>query len=998
MLLINFSVKRMCEMTIFFIILSNYNIGHAEKLKNWLILVSVFLISTWILFSQNYIASPAIWVFPNCNPQSTNHQIIKSKPQDLSNFVIKWRTNSISGDLQPLVGNIINDPKIDSNFTYAPNEIVAIRGGKFILVDSRGLTHKTNSSAIPYINNISFLFDTLSNTFYPFPNSTLLLGIETIEFENQKDTLLYTFIAGYDAKGDTIKLIKRIVVDQRAYKPNLFGSLRPFFGKKYGNDFLLYVSSNIYNPIATQPDPVSAPFFRGFSIFPSSSIVNTFPLPDITDNIAFRVTLGPEVAIAPPSLINFGPSHWVLFPNYQTPNLDVNIPNSISLSKTNPTKSYLLCYNLVNNQIRQVIPPLELTSLLDPNGKRPQIRPFFLILNDSSSPDSLFILVAEDYRGIDTSIGTSALHLFDGNFSALTFPNDPFSPTFKGSKNVVWALATGNVDGNPANQWLPYYPNNPGNEIIATLSSLHHSVPDNKLFLLRYNNGQPIPKPTPPGAFLFPFDTICTFKTSGWVAAVNDIDGATDEKDEIILVDGSKIRILRIRDYNSFEFKSGKPFDTVWSYEFKNETIFKVLVVDLDGDEMNDLIVTTNNFTYLIGSPLPRLIEVVSPKYSFNPLDICIGDTIVINIRTKSLNEEKINLRFVPILNGIHQFSKSRIKLANFSINNFSTKLTIFVDTSFLNQSGIFYIENANDSTQIFDSTEIFNFFGPNLTYDNSILNVYFFDNVRLSFTTECADSVVFEYSVDGISWQYAIGEKIISPNQTTQFGLPCLNIFDCKLSSSIADVLIRNKIFKGEYTTITSPVVIKVKPRTNPISFANGIDFCGSKLFTWNPFDQQCDSVEILISIDGGVNFSLMDKIFAKLNLYEWKCRTNLPDSIIFRFCCLKSCQMTDTIVYIPKPKYIQTVAPNPFKPSLGNAEINYIIDKETTATIRILDENNRLVRELVKDAPRLPNIIYCERWDGKSDYGDVVAPGLYYLLLELSFGNKEIFPIFVK
>lgn len=967
-------------------------------MKKWKIFIGLLILTNYTIFSQNYVASPSIWIFQNCNPQSTNHQPIRSKPQQIKDFTIKWRTNSISGDIQPFVGNIINDSPIDSNFAFAPNEIVAVQGGKIILVDSKGYTHKTNSYSIPFVNNISFLFDTLSTTYYPLPNSTLLLGLETIEFENNKDTLAYTYIAGYDYTADTIKLIKRIVIDQRPYKPNLFASLKPFFGKKFGNDYFLFASSNIFNPKITDTNPSTSPFFRGFTIFPSSSVVNTLPLPDITDNNLFRVTLGPIVSFATPSLFSFGTNNWVLLPNYQTPNLDVNIPNNISITKTNPTKSYLLCYNLIADQIRQVIPPLELTSLLDPNGKRPQIRPFFVFLNDSSTPDSLFILVAEEYRGTDSSLGLSSLHLFDGNFSAITFPNDPLSPTFYWAKNVVWSIATGNVDGNSQNTLLPYYPNNPGKEIIATFSSPHHTIPENKLLILRYNNGNPIPKPSPPGAFLFPFDTICTFTTSGWVAVVNDLDGANDGKDEIILVDGSTIRILQLRNYDFFEFKLGRPFDTLWSYKFTNETIYKVLVVDLDGDALNDIIVTTNNFTYLIGTPLPKLIEVTTPRYSFNPIDICIGDSIAIYLRSKSISEEKINLRFVPIVNGIHQFSDSKIKLANISITKTNTVLSLFIDTSFINKTGLFYIEGANDSVKIFDSTAIFNFISPYIGYDSTINNTFFYDDIQLSYYSKCADSIAFEYSLDGVTWFFVAGEQITTSFQTTPFSLPCGGYFDCAITKLRTNVFIRSRLFFNFYEITTQPIILTVKPKNYVVTVSSINDFSGSKTFGWNTFDVSCDTLEIFISIDGGSNFSLIDKIPFAIGQFEWKFKTNFPDSILFRFCCQQSCKISDTIIYVPKPKYIQTVAPNPFNPFIGHAEISYIVEKETNITIRILDENNRLVRQLISDASRQPQTVYCEQWDGKTDFGDIVAPGLYYILIELSLGNKEIFPVFVK
>lgn len=970
-----------------------------KKLNNCIILFTTIFLSCFNTLAQNFPSSPSYWLFPEGNPEATRYQAIKSQPQELNKFIIKWRTNAIAGDVIPLVGNVINDPKIDETFPFAPNEIVAVVGGKIVVVDAKGFPHKLNTSNISFIKYVSMLFDTLSPTFSPYPTSTLSFGIETIEFENPKDTLAYTFIAGYDSKSDTVALIKRIVIDLRKYKPNIFASLRPFFAKRIGTDFLLFSTANIFYPSTSNSNPSVAPFFRGFSLFPSSNQVYTYPMPDITDNQNFRITVGPEISFTQPSLTSFGSSQLVLFPTMPTPSLDVNIPSPISLNSTNASKNYLLCYSILSNQIRYTFPPLELTTILDPNGKRPQTRPVFVTLNNSTTNDSLYILVAEEYRGADSSFGTSRLHLFDASGAPITFVNDPISPSFEGEQNHIWSIAVGNVDGNASNSWLPYFPNNPGKEIVVTYSSPYRTVANNKLIILRYNNGNSIPKPSPPETYLFPFDTICTFKINGWVAGVNDIDGDPKGKDEIVLVDGDNIKILRLRDYETFEFRTGKPFDTLFVKEFPNETILKAEIVDLDGDSFNDLIITTNNYTYFVGKPLPKLLEVANPKFTdYTPIEFCAGDSLQITISSKIKSEIRINLRFVPITGNQTDYANSFIIKNNIPIDREIKIISLFVDKKYLGKTGIVYIENSSDSTSVFDSTAILSFNYPSVIWDSiSNSNVFVFDDIRLNFGTLCSDSVELQYSLDKKNW-FTIG-KSLAPNsiQSFLFQLPCLPVFDCQNYPQEGKLSLRLILTRKSIIDSSSIYTVRLKPKSFTITFDTSTTICCTKYFSWTT-PLSCDSIIIFISTDSGNTFTSLSNVEALQGKFSWEQQFNLPDTILFRFCCNNGCYSTDTILYIQKPQVINTVAPNPFNPSIESTEISYKLNKDGDVSIKILDQNNRLVYELIKNIPRKANTAYCERWDGKMWDGSIVSAGLYYISLEVSDGYKEIFPIFVK
>lgn len=970
------------------------------KFKVWFLIFWLILTTNlYVLISQSFVSSPATWLFPNGNPQGTRNQPIRSFEQNISNFLVKWKSKSLSGDVQILVGNVIKDSiKIDENFPYEPNEIVGVVGGKIFIVDGKGYTHKTNSFGFQYVKNVSILFDTLSTTYFSNPTSTVVLGLETIEFENQKDSLIYTYIAGYDKKADTIALIKRLVLDMREYKPNVFGSIKPFFGRRFGNDFLVFASTNIIKPIVNNQNPVQPPFFRGFSVYSSNNVVYTFPLPDITDNKMFRVTLGPEVSFAQPSLYQEGGNFYVTMPNFASLESDVNVPCIISLDRTNAQSSYLLSYTLVNNQIRQKFPPLDLRSILDTNGKRPRIRPLFVTLNNSATADSVFILVAEEYLGIDSSFGQSRLHLFDVNGNAITLPNDFFTPSFVGKNNHIWSIAVGNVDGYSANSFTPYYPNNPGKEIIVTHSSKFSSVPNSRLMILRYNAGNPVPKANPPNSFLFPFDTICTASISGWVAAVNDLDGAPDGKEEIVLVDGSKLLVLRLRDYSSFDFRLGKPFDTLYLKEFANETIMDAIVADLEGDGKNDIIVQTNSYIYLIGSPLPKLIEVINPIFDeFVVREYCYGDTLEIILKSKAKSENDVNIRFVPLVNNQSDYVNSVILSKGIRIDKETTFVKVTLTKNILGKMGIIYVENAKDTTQIFDSTGVFQFTGPTFVVDTAVLNqTDSYRNAKISFSTICIDTLIFEYSLDKNQWIPIL--QIVFPQifETRTISFPCPNSFDFSSPVLKYDIALR-AIYGSKDLKDTSAIFFKsVKPEEFQIEYDTSTTLCCTKFFKWNL--PTCDTMVIFFSIDGGNSFKRVAVLPARTNNFVFEQERNFPESIHFRLVCENECLVADTVLSITKPSIINTVAPNPFNPKIEQVEISFVLKNDADVTIKIIDQANRLVRNIIEHSPKVKDTYYCVYWDGLTLDNKICEPGLYYILVETSDGIQEIFPIFVK
>ena len=957
-----------------------------------LILAVIFSHSPFLLCQS---ASTANWIYPDGNAEGTRYISKKSKDQDLSIFKIKWSTNAISGDVKPLIGNIISNPKIYSGFDFAPNEIIGIKGGRVTVVDATGKVHKL-SDYMPYVNSISALFDT-SSTVVGDNSSYMLAGIESLESETG-DSLAFAYICGYNSAADTMEIMRRLAVDLRDFKPNVAASVKPFFGRKIGDNYNIYATLNMSLPnVSSSTNQV--PYYRGVAQFQISNLKADYPLPDAKDFADSRMYLAPEVNFSQPSIsLLGGTKSSLLLPNIPTVSLkDVSIDNINANSVTYADRPYVLYYDISGEVMNDAITPYDISNLV--NGTRPQIRTYFVHINDVNSTDSCFILLAEEYKGRDGSFGTSKLHLLDSQGDPIPLNQNELISPIVGGKNHLWSVAVGNVDGNSSNSWGDYYPNNPGQEIIVTQSSRDFAYPASKLMILKYFSGSPIEKPTPPNAVLNPFDTICTQTINGWVAAVNDIDGKSDNKDEIFLVDGSTLRVLTMRDYNTFEFRSGKPFDTVFTCEFKNQTISSVEVADIEGDGLNDIIVTTQDSTYIIGSEMLNVISVLSPKVS---TEYCLGDTVDLKWMNVIKSQAGINIIYQKVKDGVIYNSPLTIA-ANLKNQVDTSDFKIPVDTSLAGTSGYFIVEGAANPLKSRDSSAVITFNKPSVqvNYIPSWSNLRSGSTLTIAGTAYCMDSLVVDYSFDDTTWTNISKQKISGDGSFTETStVPCPAIFNC--SSKDIDSLMRVRIiaYKNSYTDTTNLFNLRILPSLFPLTFDSCTTGCPTRYFRWDKtqikFD--CTDIDVSISTGNGNTFTLIGTAKVDDQLFIWNIPNNLPDAVIIRFCCSSSCVRIDTMIQGYKPKYINIVAPNPFNPLKEQLDIIYTVPSDANVIIRIYDQANRIVAEPVKNVGRKQNVSYCDHWNGERADGSYVDNGMYYISIELSNGAKEVLPVYIS
>ena len=982
--------------------------------KIGLFTIILIVLSNVQIYSQG--ANPSNWLYPDGNLNATLFNAVPSNQQFIDSFSVKWTTPYISGDVKPLIGNLVRSNPL-SGFIFEPNEIVAVMGDEIVMLSGTGSLLKRSSfpNFVTGIKSISCLIDPNSDGPDDFTNDTLIMALEGIEQFNplSTDSLAYSYLFGYNRDRDSIIPLKRLALNLRPFNPNIFASIKPLYGKSISGRLMIYASVNMTLPKITDIFASEPPFFRGLAEFYDIDNLGEFPLPDLKDDINNRVIVGPEVNLGQPSIYSLGAGNGsILLPIYPTtkeidPNFEFFQVSSLvngSYIDTYADIPALVGINFEDVNYNTSFTPYEINLNFE---TRPLIKPYYLDIIDNGNGDQGFILVTEQYSGMDHSNGLSKLHIHDLSGNPLTEYDltSDINPAFRGDTNHYWGVAVGDMDGNvPENEWLPYYPKNDGNEIIVTQSSRDFAYPGSRIFVMRYNSGPEIEKPTPNGEFLFPLDTICSQKINGWVAAVNDLDNNSDGKDEIILADGNKIMIIKMRDYTDYRFRLGFPFDTIYVKEFFNQQVMSVAVADLEGDERNDIIVTTDDSTYVIGSVIPNTLFVTKPDKSLpDTLEYCATDSVDITWINTIFSQDKVDLMFEHF-NGIEL--DTLILSKNIPNNKDTINYTLSVDSLLAGKIGRFIVSGSSKPYLLSDYSSYIKFNLPKIidstiTFNNSVFTPG--DDIMINGDLICSDSTLLEIQIDSLNWQMIAVDTLAFTNRINLMAeIPCLeNYFACSNSNSDTVANIRIIAMKGMFRdTLISSIVYK--PIVFPIKIDTSDRADPTIYFNWNVNDLDSSIIgkDLLISVsaDSGKTFTtILNTAIIDERAY-WNVPISIPDTLMFRLCIDATCFRQDTMLYGLKPTYIDIIAPNPFNPDQESLQIVYQVPDDTRVTIRIVDQNNRIIADVINSQDRQKGIVYSDYWNGRRSDGASAAIGMYYVLLELSNGKKEIYPVYIR
>lgn len=956
---------------------------------------------------QTNHGSPANWRYSGGNAAATKYQPVRSEAQILDSFQIKWSTPLISGDISPLVGNLVNNGKRVGDLPYAPNEVAAFVGDTLFIIDGFGKIYARRSlyDNFKWINEITCLFDTLQGNMNANSTTNHIIGLSSLEYM-PADSVANSFIVGYDERLDSVRLLSRLAVNINSYAPNTYASVTPVGGKNVGGQMTYFATINQTRPaVDDNYDPLvdSPPYFRGMACFQAGKGTDVYPFSDIGDTKDNRVHYAGDVnqGFASFKEMESG-ALGVLLPCKPTPEIGkpVNVESGIN-SDTYSDVPYSTGIEYMDNIPSSLYFDIDMSQYTDPGGV-PYIKNYFVDIIDNNTDEQGFILVTEEYNGLDNSIGTPKLYLADYTGFMLTDKANQDSPPFEGTVNHFWSVAVGDIDGRGSNTFPPYYPNNIGKEIVVTQSSRDFAVPSSRLYVMKYNSGARLDKPDGSGKKLFQLDTICSYQVNGRVAAVNDIDGKDDQKDEIFLVDGSQVTVLTMRDYTEEMFRGGNPFDTVLVKRFDHQTISYLSVADIDGDSKNDMIITTHDSTYIFGSIIPNTLDVKDNMYHNQVF--CLGDTVRILWENYISGQDFVDIIFRPYENNVPIPSEDTTIIENYPNPDEIVRYDYHADKKILGQTGRFIVKSVSKPHYQIDSTVVVRFSEPEvwpIVSDTTIYEMGY--PIELKGGNFCNDSMVVQYlDIDStwVDWDVIIDEDAYDFEHMTE--LPCVSLFSCTSQDTFPALLrCRYILHKSIFSDTLGYFTLKVKPYRFPLEWEKSEKANPNIMFTWDSdaIALPCDTVIFSYSFDNGRNFQGGRKIDVTEDKFYWQVPKTGPVQVLTRFCCEHSCVRIDTLMDPWLPQYINIVAPNPFKPYLQELQIVYQVPKSGRVDIYIYDQNNRMVSHPVKSRYRKEGIMYTDTWDGIRDFDNSpCAVGMYYVIFEHEDGQKEIHPVFIR
>lgn len=958
--------------------------------------------------AQTYQASPANWMYPAGNAASVRHVEQVSLQQSIDSMIVKWSTEAISGDVTPLIGNIINNQRLFDEFPFAPNEMTAVINNRIVIVDGGGRV-RANQIDAEFIDRASVLIDPNQTGLSSDNRNILQIGLETIENVSE-DTLAYAYLVGFDHSDTTAKVQQRMAINMRQYAPNVHASIRPFFGRQNGGDLSIYATINTNRPnidAAVQGEILPEPIFlRGITQFDAENEVDNYPFSDIGDKAINRVPLLPQVNRGHISTANVNGQIISMLPSYPSPGYDFSLNNSITLFTIGNTAA-LMGFDLSGNDIGFGFDGLHINALFFP-GSRPFLENYIVKLwNPTNNRFEDMILMAEQYSGIEGSIGTARLQLFDmdGNGLATSIPDS--IPAIVGGNNHGWSVATGNIDGIGSNEQLPFFPNNPGDEIIVTQSTRDAAFPGSKIMVLKYSEIGTIPKPSPPNSTLLPFDTVFTQRLAGWVAAVNDLDGAPDGKDEILLADNSRIMVVRAKDYSDLQFRLGHRFDTLMVRDFGGETVSSAAIADMDGDGKNDIVVTTFERTYVIGAPLSSVLSFVYPDTDGD--QICVGDTLELEWRNIIQSAAELDLAFIETdPTGIPLDTINLVQAVPNPDEN--VIYPYLVDTLVSGRTGVFVVFSPEAPDKVSAASAIVSIqasgaaFSMSAATGSGVNGEYYRIGDLVDFTTQalCVDSLGAEISIDGENWEVMGIDSVPagSIDYTYTGEIPCIaDAFDLSAPVLETEAYIRTVSRRNGFEFVSPADTILLRPKYLEVFVDTALSACTSKEILWtaDSMPSSSDSLYIAVSLDDGATFEAVGLAGNADEMFVWHVPTDVPNSVPMRIVSYDGCAALDTVLGDVTPKYIDIVAPNPFNPYLSPASVIYEVPEETYVTIEIFSENDRLVATPVNFDLRQPGIAYCDKWDGLTYDQNLAQNGLYYIKMTMDIGITEIYPIFI-
>jgi hypothetical protein len=932
------------------------------------------LLPGYIFFLLSALPLPAQtagWWYPLGNPEATRRagaMLPASPVQDSTSLLVKWRSTKLRNSPVLLVGAIRDE-------AAGAQQVVGMeRGSNVLTILSSGgrlLDFFTYSEIIPS-SEYSLSLTGLFNTEAPSPvavgsPNVIGLGVERTQSTDSRDRLFGLLV---DSAGQPNRYLTIDRLEEDPRPENRTAGVYPVaaFKRDGFSRAVAIVSQNGYDGTAPGSDTMV-------------NSVRRYKLPvGITSaSLDWMVPFAPKSYEQHPGMLDTGAASGIyLAPSHSTyrfePARKVTPPTSGGQTETSSNTFY--SFNLRADEsgpsvVQTVrVPRVEIVpGVVHGRGDSYFAKVF------ASSTDNVgrwLLISTENHTPQDT--GTARVFVYDATTSQASI-GSYFNSDIR---DIGWSIVAADVDGSDNSE--PREPDlipNKGDEIVGALRRSDGSdIDTNRLYLFRWNF------PVPQGIGQeFSFHMFASFPFSGRLMASGDLVSDPQGRQEIIVANGNTLRILQLRAYSDPAFStqplSRKPFRIVDEITFDSR-IVSAVIADLEGDGLNDIVVTTDSATYAIGRPpaLPFGLVTVSDT-------VCVSEPASIRWHRRAGDGEegtRIILRgasrdttidlasnsgdSLTIAPGALQPGRYRVIIQDPLLPALvDSSRTITVRAQSIGSLGIVPTEGIVGST-----VEI--------------------TNVPVS----CAEGFQLQYSYDQTAWTRAAG----GPSQNGAYvsattTLVCPPQVACGLADRLM-VYFRLVDASGVITSPVDSILLRIPPI--PINVTPGVESVTRKRrITWEKTDFSCPTLRISLEAPGVATWSqTVDRIGGQ---YDLDVPVQFSGEITLRICCDKpaqACEYGKATILTEEADESNYIAPNPFDPERDpdGARILYSLTKAGSVTVTIYDASRAIVRRLLQTEEQEPGFHGELFWDGRNERREIVANGTYICVIESDSGAR--------
>ena len=569
-----------------------------------------------------------------------------------------------------------------------------------------------------------------------------------------------------------------------------------------------------------------------------------------------------------------------------------------------------------------------------------------------------------------------------------------------------WRIVTGDIDKGSSGS-NRYYLNNFGNELIGAWSlPEEREMSANWLYVFRRN--EQISPDTPVALFARQF-FIGRLMAAGDLIT-NQLPGIDNrERQEVVIADHDSISILEMLDYNdpssAFVNPPANPaearyFRTLRTFHLDSRVV-AAAIADIEGDGHNDLIVSTEGYTYAIGLrtqiPFGRL---AADKQAY-----CKGDSITVSWnRAVGGGETGVRVRLVGPDTRVLAQGRVRTPSTD-ALNPGIGPDTIRVKTDPL-PPGTYRVrveDMAIDS--LYEESPSFTVNQPVITpvEVDTGSSLRFGSTIRLATTLACADAALLLRSTDaGSHWDTLRDVSMSGDRVEASQSLDCQSW--CGDQQGVT-ALYRFIDTRGYASSDTVSLALAAPGRRLGLSPGDS-SRARRRTITWKSDDFHCQN--LTLSIIGQEKTVTIPNVPASALEYPIEVPEEIVGSVTVRLCCeeqtASSCEYALSPAFevnkLPEGNY---VAPNPFNPNdpsiaSGNgAAIVYRLKVTGNVTITIFDASRTVARRLMEGVEMEGGKRQIAFWDGRNSRGDIVANGTYICVIESGSDERIVLPILV-